>query len=361
MKALSHPKEMVCVGLLTVMALARVFSTNTIGCPEYFDCESYIHMTQNLLSPDAPGHHAMRVFPILLVKGLMGLGLSTFASFQAWVALAYLGFGLLSYGLFRQKLSPWLALGFSLLLMSLHEAMKVPMVIVYQLNDMLVYPIGLLLIIATCQKRAGWALVLSVLGALTRQNLFVLGVFSLIWLGAKSRAPKIALYLIILVGVYGYTQYYYGATGVFQALLSPPPGFFTPQHQWDIIRESQILELGIVLLPFALFLKPTAQWLIHHWFALLYACITIGQPYLGYHLTGNNLPRLALQGVWVIALALFWVAGPRLSNRAQWATLAYGLTLFWSWGLELRLLLAAAMTLLYAYEHKQQPLKEIKV
>lgn len=329
------------VGLIILLTVARVCTTRTIGCPEDFDCNSYIRMVDDLTQiSDVPGHHAMRVFPILLVRFLMMFGASVEQSFHVISGFSYVFFGVLAYWIIRKVTGQqgWAFL-WSLLLLSLHEAIRIPLYLVYQSNDALVYPIGIGILWAAWSKKTHVTFLLAILGALTRQNVFVLGFLSLLYLFKQEKRFVTAVYLVVLTLIYMGLQNYYQANGVFQELLSPPEGFFSLTRQWEILIESQMLELWLVIAPFIVMgFKPLVAFFKTHWHWFIYAGITIGQPYLGYHLTGNNLPRLALQGVWVFALAIALSFPYQRWCAFHWFVFAaFALSVYLTWGIKQRL------------------------
>lgn len=341
--------NILCMLGLAGIALGRVLVTNSIGCPELMDCNSYIRMVSDLTpGTDLAGHHGMRIFPVLLVRVLMWFGLSLETSFHVISGSSYALFGAMSYWFIYQITRHHrYAISWALLLLSLHHAIRIPLYLVYQANDALVYPIGLGILIATYHKKLPFVLLLSLIGIFTRQNMFVLSFLSLLYLFKQDRGLKPALTLCGITVLYMLLQSYYGAHGVFQSLLSPPDSFFSISRIGQILIESQFLELWLVLVPFMLFgIREVLTFFQKHWHWFLYAGITAFQPLVGYHLTGNNLPRLALQGVFVVGLALS-LSSPvaRWSSRQQWLLLVYAIAIYSTWGIEERLIICGTYVL----------------
>lgn len=347
-------QDWVIVSAIACLTLGRVLANHSVGCPTDFDCNSYIRMTHDLTySADVPGHHGMRVFPILMVRLIMWFGLSVEHGFQVLSGASYVSFGTLSYLFLRNFTQSKLwAISWTLLLLSLHLVMRAPLNLVYQSIDAMVYSIGLAVLWATWRQKTTLTFSLSVIGALTRQNLFVLGFFSLLYLFKKQKSALSAMYLVLLTLMYMGLQNYYQAHGVFSALLSPPENFFSLSYQWTMLIESQMLELWLVLIPFmVLGAKPLFQFFKEHWHWFIYAAITIGQPYLGFHLTGNNLPRLALQGVWVFALAIaLTYPYERWSPTTQWLFILFALGIYFTWDLDKRIWIVGCWTLILVWQ-----------
>lgn len=343
--------DLIFLGSLFVIAMARVLATDSIGCPEFFDCNAYIRMTHDLTpGTDVLGHHSMRVVPIIIVRFFMMLGIPLETAFNVLSGLCYIGFGIGAYWFIQRITNQKLyAFSWALILLALHEAIRIPLYLVYQANDALVYPLGLCILVATYYRKMPLVLFLSLLGALTRQNLFVMGFLCLMYLAKKQKNFYAGIAMALLTVAYFLHQNYHGAHSVFAQLLSPPKAFFSLQGQWWILTESQFLELWVAILPFMILGLPQAyRFLRENWHWLIYAGVTIFQPYVGYHLTGNNLPRLALQGIWVIALALS-LSSPLIQYRSkghQGLLLAYAIAIYATWGITQRLWIVAVYLLI---------------
>ena len=113
---------------------------------------------------------------------------------------------------------------------------------------------------------------------------------------------------------------YYHAEGALLMSITPAEYFFTWENILFIIQDSGLLTLIIPILPLALFIiKDLILFYFKNWYLLLYAAITIGQPFLAYHLTGNNFERLAMQGVWplyLIAASIYYKN--YLAHKTNW-------------------------------------------
>lgn len=339
------------LSILFGLAFLRVLFSRVLDCPPNFDCQSYLSMVDNLSYQTAiPGHHAMRIAPPAIVKSLTLLGLNKTTGFYLLSGLAYCMFGLLCYGvLVTHHLRPLMALSISLLCLAPHEAMRIPLQLVYQSCDMLVYPISLMMIIFSLKYRAFTVFLLAVLGCMVRQNLFVLGLASLLYCGIKQDRIKAMIYIVCLVCVYASLQNYYHAHGTFIQLLSPPPGYFHPQHLLWVMWDSKLFELVLPILPLIiLYIKPLSLWFLRYWHIGVYMAITAGQPFLAYHMTGDNFARLALQGAWLVYLALGCILA-KSSQIPRWQIglfLVYSLAVFWTWGIEQRLVFLVIASLL---------------
>lgn len=156
------------------------------------------------------------------------------------------------------------------------------------------------------QRQSTVLFVVALLSILVRQNLLILGECSLLYCYWQSKQRRILVYAGLLATAYSALQSYYHATSTFTALLQPPEDFFTLSHLWFVVLDSNLLQLFVPLLPFMLlYAKSIMLLLVRYWHLTLYMAITVGQPFLGYHMTGNNFARIALQGV----IGLYILAG----------------------------------------------------
>lgn len=348
----TYRTDLFLLSLVGLLVLSKIMLTKAIGCPVSFDCNSYIAMVGDLSPGDhALSHHAMRVLPIFMVRALMLLGFSMDAGFHIVSGGALMLFSLGVYAFIRYftKSSVW-AFAWSLLLVTLHSAMRVPLDIIYQANDALVYPLGLAMLAAAHANRVGLTFVLAILGVLTRQNLFVLSFFSMSSLALNNRDIRALIGTGVVFCSYFVLQKFYGANGSILNHFTPQGDFFSLSHQWSILVESQFLELWIVFAPFLLTSgKQLFKFFKDNWHWPMYTAVVVAQPYLAYHMTGNNFARIALQGVWVIALAV--AINHRLPyrlSRAQAALLVtYAGAVFVTWGAQQRVVLATVYLLAY--------------
>lgn len=353
-------KDGVFYFVILLLASARVLTSRVRPCPQYFDCESYLSMLQHIgFDPAIPGHHAMRVLPALLARVFHQMGFSPTTSFQIVSGLSYCLLGVCVFWFLRKfKQSNWVAFAFALLCLAPHPAMRISLQLVYQSCDMMTYPITLGLIYCSFKNRVDGIFILTLLGILTRQNLFILGELSLLFCFCKELKIKTALYAIVLGIAYFSLQSYYNASGVFSALLHPPEGYFTVSHLSTIFIESKLIELVIPLIPFIIFsFRELIRFFIQYWHLAIYMAIVVGQPMLGYHLTGNNFQRLALQGVWVlfIACALTW---PRYQSKERIiALIIYSLGMYFMWWLPERLILMCLVTLFFVWRGPKTTLR----
>lgn len=335
--------------LIILLAGLRVVTSKVRACPPEFDCESYLAMMQSIqYDPAIPGHHGMRVLPVLLARAIHALGVSPTMAFQIVSGTFYILLGVAVYWVLRkEKQAPWVAFAFALICLAPHEAIRISLQLVYQACDMMTYLLTLGILYSSFKRQINGVFIFSLLGILTRQNLFILGELSLLYCFMQHRAVKPVVYSLLLGAGYGGLQYYYHATGVFSALLHPPAGYFTVPHLWHVLVDSKVLELFVAVIPFFFFSgRALIQFFRRYWHAGLYAIIVIGQPLLGYHLTGNNTQRLALQGVWVLflACALTW---PKQATKLQNIGLVlYAFGIYFIWRLPERLLFALGLSVL---------------
>lgn len=302
--------------------------------------------------PTIAGHHAMRMLPSMLAGGLTQLGIPLELAFHFLSGGLYIAFGLLTFWFFRQfRLTPIKALAFTFLCLSAHYAIKIPLQIVYQTCDMMTYPLALLMVYCSLKKQTTWLMILAFISLLVRQNLFILGELSLIYSFWQSKQSRVLIGAGLLAACYIALQNYFHANSTFAALLQPPADFFTVEHLWFVLTDSKILELFIPLVPLlVLYAKPMIMTLIRYWHIALYIAITAGQPFLGYHMTGANLPRLALQGV----ICLYFVAGlvslkQKWSAQQVWLFFSYAISMFITWGTHNRLIIMAVFGVIFSW------------
>ena len=383
-------------GLILLLAFSRVVTSNVLSCPPDFDCNAYLQMVDNwLYQPQIAGHHAMRILPPIIVKLFTLLGISKVHGFYLLSSFTYCAFGALVYYFFKthnvypqqmvfrvgaecskrrsvyeihdcgeshegnttenssvKGINPQLALCLSLLCLAPHAAMRIPLQLVYQSCDMIVYPLVLLIFMYSLRQNALAVFALGLSGLLVRQNLFVMSLFSLLFCWTKKRELLTLGYAALTVGCYLLLQNYFQANETFRQLLSPPEGYFTVNHLAWVFWDSKLLELLVPALPLILWhIKPLIQWFWRNWHLSAYMCITIGQPFLAYHMTGNNFPRLALQGFWPIYLALGCVYLSKLQNKRLLGILfIYALSIYFTWGIEQRIYMAGLLTVILLSE-----------
>ncbi len=295
--------------VITLICLGYLFLAPSQGCPVDWDCNAYIQMLDSLAyDPALLPHHAMRILPALIVRGFVHiLGLSIEQGFNLLSGLSYFLFSMGFYFLLNTNTKPHtkiFTLGMTLLAMGSHHAVIQALVNVYQSTDALTYPIVLGLFYFTYyQKQFHWVFILTLIGLITRQNLFFMGELCLIF-GLISHKKKANLLYIILAGIaYQLLVSYYHAGDILLASITPVPYFFTPEHILYVIQDSGLLNLIIPIMPIALWVtKDLLIFYFKNWYMLLYAGITVGQPFLSYHLTGNNFERIAMQGIWPLYL-----------------------------------------------------------
>ncbi|MGE3319003.1 MAG: hypothetical protein AB7I18_06870 [Candidatus Berkiella sp.] len=302
-------------------------------------------------TPDVAGHHAMRVLPSLIAGMLERFGLPLELAFRLLSVTGYMAFGMITFWFLRRvNLKPILALSFTLLCLAAHPIIIMPLKLVYQSCDMWTYPLIVFMVYCSMLQRTKTLLLLSLVGILVRQNLFILGECSLLYCYVQSKQTRQLLYAGTLAVCYGMLQSYYHATSTFSALLQPPEGYFTPSHLWFVLTDSKILELFIPLLPLLVLLaKPMIQALWRYWHMTLYIAITAGQPLLAYHMTGNNLTRLSLQGIICLYLIAGWVSAKyQWTQKQEWLLLAYAGAMYITWGIPNRFMMMVAFAVILA-------------
>lgn len=327
--------------LILLIACGRVITAKVKACPRHFDCESYLAMANSIqFDPDIPGHHAMRILPSLLARGVHALGGDLTTAFQIVTGASFAILGMLVYWMLRrEKKSPWVAFAFALICLAPHHAMNISLKLVYQACDMMTYPLTLLILYASFKRHINGVFFWGIFGILIRQNLFILSELSLLFCYTQKRRWKTIVWGLLLAVEYFSLQIYYEASGVFGQLLNPPEGYFTYTHIKHVILDSRVLELFVPLIPFIFFsFRALIKFFKENWHAFLYMCIVVGQPLLGYHLTGNNTQRLALQGVWVLFLACALTWPTARTKAATIALVLYALGIYFIWSVPQRLL-----------------------
>lgn len=326
-----------CYLLIIILTIVRVSLMNVRACLPDHDCNSYIDMLQNWWVAGAnPGHHAMRFLPSLLAKGLHFLGLSIEHSFLLLSGGAYVLTGWLSFWVLRKmQVDKVLALSGALLMLSFHEGLKVSLVDPYQACDAFVYPLLLGLFYSTHIKntKAVWAL--GLLSIIVRQNLVIFAILCLLKLFFESKSKKALFAMGTIVSLYTASQIYFGATGMFVMLMSPPNGFLDFPYWGWVLLDSQLINLLFPIVPFLFYCwRQSYQFLASNWHVLIYGIIVVGQPLLGYHWTGNNFPRLASQGVFWLAFMVPIVLNQiKTSPNVKVGVWVYSLLTYTTWGI----------------------------
>lgn len=307
--------HIVNIFIIISVCLGYIFLAPSQGCPTYWDCNAYIKMVSSVAyTPDVLPHYSMRILPAVIVKIFVYIfGLSIEKSFNLLSGLSYLIFSLGFYFILNKivkfKTEPKakfkaFILSITLLTIASHHAMIQALVNVYQSTDALTYPFVLFMFYFTYYKKQfHWVFVLTIFGLITRQNLFFMGELCLIY-GLISHKKIINLFYIgIAALVYQLLVQYYHAGGMLLATITPVKDFFNLSHILFVIQDSGLLNLIIPVLPITLFvIKDVINFYFKNWYLLLYTGITVGQPFLAYHLTGNNFERIAMQGIWPLYL-----------------------------------------------------------
>ncbi len=324
--------------LLFGIILAAIFSLRFFdkGCLPGHDCETYIAMAHSIAPADLIPHHAVRVLPPLLAHGLHALGFSLHDGFLLIVTCSVLATFYLVYRLCLQTCrEPLLAFIASVTLFVWHWGMLIPLKTPYQACDAMVY----LFIMSTVYCMRGkhlWPLFfISLLGILTRQSCFVLAFFATLQSFLATRRPLVLLQLCLLVLTYGALTHLYQSEQVLATLLTPSAHHLSWKFWSHVITDSHVIFL---LLPFVPWLivgwKNLRQSFQKNWYLLCYGLVVGLQPMIAYPLVGyHNFVRIALQGLWGIALVLLLhtIAQP-MTARQKMALLIYMVSLTILWG-----------------------------
>ncbi|MBS0289711.1 MAG: hypothetical protein JSS07_06720 [Proteobacteria bacterium] len=346
--AIKHA-DLISYGLIFMLTLLRVLTTKVIACPADFDCNSYIQMANHLgYDPDILPHHAMRIFPSYAAHLLTLLGFSLPMAFRVLSDSTYILFGCLAFWSLRQNGVKYLiALSFTMLCLAPHHAMRIPLQNVYQLCDILTYPLALLLLHFSlkCQQRV--VFLLAIVALFTKQTLFGLGGLSLLYCFYKTKRIEIIVYIGVLAGTYLLLQDYYHAFSIVSHHLIPESTFFSASHLGWILNDSRLIELFIPLLPFlVVYAKQTFMFLLRSWHVGFYMGVIICQPLIAYHLTGNNFQRLALQGIWLVYFIVGLVSVSRQwPKKFEYGVLIYCSAIYFTWGMSQRIVLTELFTL----------------
>ncbi len=324
--------------LLFGIILAAILSLRFFdkGCLPDHDCQTYIAMAHSIASAGLIPHHAVRILPPLLAHGLHDLGLSLHDGFLLIVTCSLLATFYLVYRLCLQVCrEPILAFIASLTLFVWHWGMLIPLKTPYQACDAMVY----LFIMATVYCMRGkhlWPLFfISLLGILTRQSCFVLAFFATLQLFVTTRRPLVLMHLVLIVFTYGVLTHLYQSEQALAASVMPSAQYVSLAFWHYVLKDSHVIFL---LLPFIPWLIVGWKNLRHSfqksWYLLCYGLVVSLQPLAAYEMVGyHNFVRLALQGLWGIALVLLLhtIAQP-ITARQKMALLIYMVLLTILWG-----------------------------
>jgi hypothetical protein len=99
------------------LTLARVLTSKIQACPQDFDCNAYIQMTQSIkFDSHILPHHAMRILPSLMARVLIDLGFSLEGAFRILAGATYVLFSGICFWVLRQfRVQSILAFAFTLL------------------------------------------------------------------------------------------------------------------------------------------------------------------------------------------------------------------------------------------------------
>lgn len=337
--------------ILLFLTLARVLSTTTRPCLPDFDCNAYIQMASNFrYDPQILGHHAMRVLPSFIAGGLHEFGLSLALSFQLLSGSLYILFGVLTFWVLRRcKIQPWIAFSFTLLCLATHHAMRIPLQNVYQACDMMTYPLSLLIIYCSFHRQVHALLLLTLISIVTKQNVFILGFLSLFYCLIQGRKVTSALYIIVVLSLYTMWQNYYHAGALLASHFDRLKDFLSVSHLIWVVNDSALWELFLPIFPLLIiYFKELVVFMLRYWHISLYLAIAIGQPLMAYHLTGNNFPRLALQGVWIIYLSLGIISlKKQWPNKSVILLVIYSLSIYFIWSVQQRVGLMLVFFIIY--------------
>lgn len=348
------------LSVVLLVALLRVLEGPVLECTGVLsDCGDYIAMVGNLRFNadlvqndvwDGYGtHYFMRVLPPLLVTGLVSTGIDVDTGFRIVSATAWLVFAITLYlVLLRSSDDPLGALAFTLLILGAHRHMTYHLRSVHHASDALTYPLSLGLVVFTLTNRWKLVFVVALLGIVTKQNLFALSTLCFTALLIRNPGWKPRLWIAtlgLLTGVcYAGLSWYYQAGGNVARHALPSAGveILAPLR---FGLEQGLLELFVPLLPLLFLFGPaTARFLKRNWFIAVYVGLAIAQPLIAYEITGGNVRRLALQGVWLLYLSVGLVALRQpIRDELKWILLAYAVTVFSHQHLDGRLVAAAVM------------------
>ena len=133
--------------------------------------------------------------------------------------------------------------------------------------------------------------------------------------------------------------------------FQPVAHFYNFAYLREILQDSKIAELFVPLLPLLwIGYKSLGRWFKCYWPFILYSAVVMIQPFLAYHLTGNNFQRLALQGAWVF----FFIAGlesARYFNQPflRYGFVLYSLCIYFTWGMTQRYIFVATFSAIWLF------------
>ncbi len=345
-------QDLSCTFLILLLTLLRVITMRMVPCLPDHDCNAYIYMASTIAyDPAILPHHAMRVLPSLMAQGVHFLGFSLEMAFRILADSTYMIFGVLTFWVLRQfKVNAFIALSITLLCLAPHHAMRIPLQNVYQLCDIMTYPISLMLLYFSIKQQSKWVFAISMIALLTKQTVFGFGGLSLLYCFYKTRRIENIIYAGLLGVAYLALQQYYHAFAIVSHHLIPAADFFAPSHLGWVIQDSKLIDLFIPILPLlVIYFKQIVQWLLRYWHVAGYMAVVIGQPFIAYHLTGNNFSRLALQGAWIIYLIAGLCISQRLQENPKFQVLllGYALAIYFTWGMSQRMAYMIAFSVIW--------------
>ena len=332
--------DFLCLAILTTVGLWFSMDSNLdyISNLPHGDREFYINMAMHppsildgIVSP-----YAQRPLPSLLVWGgikISNLSLSqVFLIFNHSIFIIFLP--LVYYALRSCHVPLEIALGTSLFCGISFWPVTNYLVDIYYACDALTYPLSLIMIMLTIKRKLLPLFIVSVLGVMTRQQLFILAFFSFSFLYFEEKTPQALISLVLILIIFSTLTLMIGENGVSILAKHSVLRIF---NFGDTIKGIIRTKLPIMFSPFLLLLiclpVQTISYMKEYWWVTFFALITIMQPLFSYEITGFfDSQRLSMMGVWLF----FILAGLLLRDnlKTRWAKWVY-----------------AGLPLLYGTEH----------
>ena len=266
--------------------------------------------------------YAQRALPPLLVWcGTKLFGLTVGQGFRLLCAASYISFLTLFYVVLRRgRAAVSIALGTTLFCAICFWPMTYSLGNIYQACDAMAYPFALAMIVLALRRKLLALVVVSLLAAMTRQQLFVLACLAFVALYVETRDRRAIAGLAVVVAFFGLLVAYAGRGEGAMGIAG-----HTVLRIFDfraVARGLVETKFPVMFTPFLLLLvlfgRRVMGYIRTYWWVALFAAVTMAQPLIAFPITGpSNAHRLAMLGAWLA----FWPAGLLLRDAliGPWA------------------------------------------
>ena len=316
-------RDLLCLAALVAMCAWFIFDSTVLPPTLRQDNRRYIPMAEDPSAFfQADNVAAQRVLPSLLVWcGTRLLGLTVVEGFRILSGASYLAFLALFYVALRRGRAPTpIAFATTIFCGTCYWPMTYSLSNIYQACDAMAYPLALVMIALTIRRRTFALLAVSLLAAMTRQQLFVLACLCLFSLRVETNDRRALPCLLVILMFFGALISFTGEGGL---------AAHTVLRIFDLrafARGFRETRFPVIFTPFLLLLmlcaRETIGYVRKYWWVALFALVTMAQPLLAFGRTGpSNAQRLAMMGAW----PAFWLAGLLLRDRlkSRWAMSIY--------------------------------------